>query len=79
MAFKFEAQRSTPARTFAAGDLGRGHRDGVRQALRIQSNVPLDARACTMVFSAGRVALCVSTVKYVLQALRPCFTRAAPT
>ncbi len=61
------------------GDFRRGHRNGMWKALRIHRDVALDPRyllarviafwpAVSLFFT-----LCASTIKNVLQALRPCF------
>jgi hypothetical protein len=72
-------------RALPIGHVRRGHGDGVWQSLRVDDNVSLDPRdllprivallACVSVF----FTLCASTIRKVLWASRPCFSRAAPT
>jgi hypothetical protein len=61
----------------AVGHIGRGDGDGVRQSLRIDGNVSLDAGdffACIVALLLG-----ASTIKKLVMQLRPCLIRAAPT
>jgi len=71
--------------TVAVGYFSRGDRDGMRQSLRVNRDVALDARhllpASYALSSALSVffTLCASTIKKLVMALRPCLARAAPT